>query len=77
MSANLNNKVTPYGINNAIMETFINIDLIFKLIIPMSSKIINSNLSIPISIKIIEGEVPNYYLNGYNENSKILTLPVN
>ena len=75
LSANLSNKITPYGINNAIVETYINLNLIFKIIIPMSSKKINSTLSIPISIKIIEGEVPEYYLNGYNENSKLITLP--
>ena len=75
LSANLKNKITPYGINNAIVETFINIELRFKIIIPMSSKNINSIFSIPISIKIVEGEIPEYYLNGYNENSKIITLP--
>ena len=75
LSANLNNKITPYGINSAIIETYININLTFKIIVPMSSKKINSILSIPVSIKIIEGEVPEYYLNGYNENSKLITLP--
>lgn len=75
LSANLNNKITPYGINNAIVETFININLKFKIVIPMSSKKINSTFSIPIAIKIIEGEVPEYYINGYNESSKMITLP--
>ena len=76
LSANLNNKITAYGINNAIVETFININLMFKIIIPMSSKNINSSFSIPISIKIVEGEIPDYYLNGYNENSKLITFPI-
>ena len=77
ISANLKNKITPYGINNAIIETSIDINLILKIVIPMSSKKVKTNLSIPISIKIIEGEVPSYYLNGYNENSKLITLPIN
>jgi len=75
LNANLNNKITSYGINNAIIETFINIDLTFNIVIPMSTKKIKSNLSIPLSLKIIEGQVPEYYLNGYNENSPILSLP--
>ena len=77
LSANLNNKITPYGINNAIVETYINVELCFKVLIPMSSKKIKSKFNIPISIKIIEGSVPEYYMNGYNENSSILSLPNN
>lgn len=76
LSANLSNKITPYGINNAIIETFINVDLTFNIVIPLSTKKIKSNLFIPISIKIIEGKVPEYYMNGYNENSSILSIPV-
>lgn len=76
LSANLNNRITPYGINNAIIETFINIDVTFNIVIPMTKKKIKSNILIPISIKIIEGKVPEYYMNGYNENSSILSIPV-
>ena len=76
LSASLNNRITSYGINNAIIETSINIQLVFNIIIPMSTKKIKSRLNIPISIKIIEGTVPQYYMNGYNENSPILSLPM-
>ncbi len=76
LSANLNNKITPYGINNVVIETFVNMELVFNIVLPMSTKKVKSNVNIPISIKIIEGEVPDYYLNGYNENSSILSLPI-
>lgn len=76
ISTNLNNKITSYGINNAIIETSIVISVSYDITIPMSTKKINSTFSIPISIKIIEGDIPNYYLSGYNQNSSILSLPI-
>lgn len=76
ISSGLNTKITSYGINNAIIETSINIKVKLLVSLPIVSKKSESEMTIPIIVKIIQGEIPNYYLNGYNQNSSILTLPV-
>lgn len=76
LSSNLNTKITNYGINNAIIETSLNIKVNILIALPIFSKKTEVGMSIPIVVKLIEGEIPNYYLNGYNQSSSILTLPV-
>lgn len=68
-------KVTNYGINNALIEIRINIALTQQVILPIISNKIEIDLSIPIALKLIQGTVPNYYLNGLNQNSNSLSLP--
>ena len=54
-------KITNYGINNALIEVFVNINVKTKVILPFTSEINDISISIPIAIKLIEGNVPNYY----------------
>ena len=54
-------KITNYGINNALIEVFVNINIKTKVILPFTSEINDIKISIPIAIKLIEGNVPNYY----------------
>lgn len=72
----INTKTTNYGINNAIIEINIVLEIKQKVILPFSSDDIVINTSIPIAIKLIEGEVPNYYLNGIDNNSSLLSVPI-
>lgn len=76
ISSGLNTKITNYGINNAIIETSLNIKVKLMIALPIYSKESEMGMTIPIVMKIIQGEIPKYYLNGYNQNSSILTLPV-
>ena len=69
-------KVTNYGINNALVEINIVLELKEQVILPFISNKIDINTSIPVAIKLIQGSVPNYYLSGINGNSASLTLPV-
>lgn len=72
----INTKVTNYGINNALVEINIVLELKEQVILPFISNKIDINTSIPVAIKLIQGSVPNYYLSGINGNSASLTLPV-
>lgn len=70
----LNTKITNYGINNALIETSINLKLTEKVLLPITSKNIESEYNIPLSIKMIQGNIPKYYLNGIE--SKSIVVPV-
>ncbi len=76
IKANLKSTITDYGINNALIETVMHLTLTMNVILPIASKEVLVESDVPISMKLISGEVPEYYLNGYNQTSSILTLPV-
>ena len=70
----INTKVTNYGINNALLEVSVNIKLTLEVILPISTKEVNVETNVPIAIKMIQGNVPNYYSNGLNSN---FSIPLN
>ncbi|MDD2435405.1 MAG: sporulation protein YunB [Bacilli bacterium] len=74
--ANIESKVTNYGINNALIEVTIKLVLNERVILPVTSKSITVFVNIPIALKIIQGTVPNYYFNGLNNSSPILKIPM-
>lgn len=74
--SNINTKVTNYGINNALIEINLNIKVTEKVILPISINEVEIELSVPVALKLIQGNIPNYYLNGLTGNSSILTVPV-
>lgn len=61
-------KVTNYGINNALIELYLDLEVNLKVILPFISDDIKVKTSIPIAIKMLKGKVPEYYLNGYLNN---------
>ncbi len=65
---NINTEVKDYGINNALIKVNINVKVYMQVIIPFNTKEIVVNSDIPIVMRIIKGEVPNYYypLGGKN-----------
>ena len=73
--ANIDTEVKEYGINNALVETSINISVTERVIIPFVSENINISLSIPVSLKLIQGNIPIYYGNAFERKSNILSTP--
>jgi len=57
----LTTDVESYGINNAIFKVNLFVSTELKVVLPFTSKNIYLETTIPIIIKIIEGDVPNYY----------------
>lgn len=68
---NIKTNVKEYGINNSLIELFINIEIRGKIILPIISKEIVIQNDIPYSYKIINGKVPNYYGGLISKNSHI------
>ena len=67
-------KITNYGINNALIEVFVNINIKTRVILPFTSEIDDISIKVPIAIKLIEGNVPNYY--GISDSSKSFSIPL-
>lgn len=70
----VNTKVTNYGINNAMIEVNIIVEVEEMVILPITTKRIRVETSIPVAIKLIEGTVPNYYFNGIDKNSPSIAI---
>ena len=75
METKVNTNVKNYGINSALIETTLDITVKEEVILPISTKETIVTQTIPISIKMIEGKIPNYYSNGINK-SEILSIPI-
>lgn len=58
---NIKTKVTNYGINNAVIEVSIQVDVTTQAILPFSSKVLKISSDIPLTIKLMQGNVPSYY----------------
>ena len=64
--------VTEYGINNALLKLNINIKMNINVIMPIIMDNIENDFSIPISMKVIQGQIPSYYVDGLSTNSNII-----
>ena len=67
-------RVENYGINNAVITVYVYIEVSEQILLPITSKKITIKNEIPISIKMMQGNVPNYYFNGLNTTSDIKTF---
>ncbi len=74
--SNVNTKVKSFGINNCLIEMTINVTVSEKIILPVMSKTITVSNEIPISYKIIKGNIPSYYGNSIDKTSSIYSLPI-
>ncbi len=77
VASNINTKISQYGINNALIEVFVKIEVTEKINLPLTSKDVTVSSDVPIAMKIIQGKIPSYYnQSGLNQNSPIVTLPI-
>ncbi|MDD2469823.1 MAG: sporulation protein YunB [Bacilli bacterium] len=77
INSNINTKISQYGINNALIEVSIKVEVTEKMNLPLVSKNAVISTSIPIALKIVQGKVPAYYSGGLSQTSPIFTLPIN
>ncbi|MBQ9072037.1 MAG: sporulation protein YunB [Bacilli bacterium] len=67
----LTTDINSYGINNALIKIGIEVDVDVKILLPFVSETIKVSSNIPIIIKLIEGNIPEYYFNGYLDTPTI------
>lgn len=65
--SDLKTNVTNYGINNALIEVIVHVEVKIQVVLPFASKTVKAETNIPIALKMIQGSVPNlYYPTGTN-----------
>ncbi len=75
--SNINTKINQYGINNALVEVYVNIEVTEQVNLPFMSKRIIIRTDVPVALKVIKGKIPLYYQgSGIDKNSSILALPI-
>lgn len=72
VETNFNTEVVSYGLNNALLKLNINVVINAKVILPIVSDNIDFDFSIPIAMKVIQGKIPSYYMDGFNSNSNVV-----
>ena len=75
VNSNITTKVTQYGINNAMIEIGVHLEMTAQIILPFVTERKKLHYDIPITIKIIQGSVPNYYGSGLLKDSSLYTIP--
>lgn len=78
VSATLNyveTKITDYGINNALVEVYININIENQLLTPVVMKRDKQSYRFLVSSRIINGKVPSFY-NGLLTKGTNLNIPI-
>ena len=73
VSSGFSTDVKEYGINNALITLNIDVEVNAKVVLPFVSNDMNISASIPIAMKVIQGNIPDYYLNGFTTRSNIVT----
>jgi len=73
---NLKTKIQNYGINNALIELYIDVSISHEIITPVTFQNKELKYEILIGAQIINGSVPNYYGGFYETKSNILNVPI-
>lgn len=74
VTVDIKTDIRDYGINNAVIQVSVNVKATEQVILPFSYEQVVVETYIPIAIKLIEGDIPNYYINGTSNSS--LTVPI-
>lgn len=76
VNSNISTKITQYGINNALVEIGVKLEITAQIIMPFTTKKIKLECDIPLAIKMIQGSVPNYYGSGLVKDSSLYSIPL-
>lgn len=61
--ADVYTSLKEYGINSSLFELYVSVSFTINTMIPLNSDLSEINVSVPLVIEIINGEVPRYYYN--------------
>lgn len=63
-SGGIDTKISEYGINNAFMEVSVKVNVNVNINLLFLSQDVSISCSVPISMKVIQGNIPNFYTGG-------------
>ena len=67
----ISTKVEEYGLNNALISIYINIKATEQITMPFITEKVEIENQIPLSIYVVNGKIPEYYINGFDRTSNI------
>lgn len=73
-TSSVSSEVKNYGINNALIEVYVNVSINIKVILPFFADTIKVDSKVPVAIKLVTGVVPKYYANGINQSTPPLVV---
>jgi len=76
VNSNITTKITQYGINNALVEIGLKLQMTAQIILPFITEKMTLECDIPLAIKMIQGSVPNYYGSGLVKDSSLYSIPL-
>ncbi len=76
VESSINTKIKDYGINYLAIEINILVVVEEQVVMPAMSRREKLTIEAPITVKIIQGEIPNYYLPPVEKNSSLNVLPL-
>ncbi len=76
VNSHITTEITSYGINNALVKVGVNLEMTAQIILPFITKKMVLDCDIPLAIKMIQGNVPNYYGNGLVKDSSLYSVPL-
>ena len=59
--------MSEYGLNSALIEVYVYVEVTQRTIIPFQSKDVKLTSEIPIIMKVVKGKIPSY-ISGINKN---------
>jgi len=71
VNPDIKTKVTEYGINNSLIEVYIQVNASVKMVLPSYSKEMEIVVVVPLCVKLIQGDVPEYYQGGLGFGSSL------
>ena len=74
--SNIQTEVTNYGINNALVELYVTIEVSQELISPVTDNEISLEYDVLIASQVINGTVPEFYGGIITEKSTALSIPL-
>ena len=69
-------EVKSYGINSVYLTSSIQIEVRERITMPSRTKEVVVKTEVPLSIKVVQGSIPDYYLNSLTKDSASYSLPV-
>lgn len=72
----LKTEVKSYGINSVYLTSSIQIEVRERITMPSRTKEVVVKTEVPLSIKVVQGSIPDYYLNSLTKDSASYSLPV-
>ena len=70
----INTSIKEYGINNALLDMYIDINVYTNILLPYNEEVIKVNYKVPIVKELIDGKIPSVYGGLYSTSSNIKSM---